>query len=253
MKTFRLAAMVLLALFASVALVSCEIDKKGGNDDPAPNGGSDNKGKLLTKIIGTEPSGLEGESYTFVYDEKGRVIECVEAYTYEGGTDVTNYNFIWGDDAVMVTSDDSRMNYTLNLENGLVQSCSDGSTFSYNKSGRFAQGKDEWCTISTIWDGDKLASISEDGNLDRTFTYQSTCKKGYFPFIPMMIDFNCYMLFMAHPEIAGMRTSQLPKTIVSKSQYEDETMTLDYEFDKDGYISKLKLLEFNVTYTLTWK
>ena len=59
-------------------------------------------------------------------------------------------------------------------------------------------------------------------------------------------------LFIAHPEIAGMRTNQLPDTYTS----DDDEISLSYEYDKEGYISKIKLENADGdtdTYTLTWK
>ena len=59
------------------------------------------------------------------------------------------------------------------------------------------------------------------------------------------------VLFMAHPEIAGMRTNQLPNTYSPG----DEEFSLTYEYDKEGYISKIKTKDSygSATYTLTWK
>ena len=56
-----------------------------------------------------------------------------------------------------------------------------------------------------------------------------------------------------------MRTNQLPSSITwTYNDYyngtESETTTLTYEFDKDGYISKIKAPgEETFTYTLTWE
>ena len=61
-----------------------------------------------------------------------------------------------------------------------------------------------------------------------------------------------YELFMAHPEIVGIRTNQLPNTYSP----DDEEFSLTYEYDKEGYISKIKMKNEDgdsETYTLTWK
>ena len=42
---------------------------------------------------------------------------------------------------------------------------------------------------------------------------------------------------MAHPELFGLRTKQLPAT-ASGGVY-SQTLTFEYEFDKEGYISRI--------------
>ena len=62
-------------------------------------------------------------------------------------------------------------------------------------------------------------------------------------------------LFMAHPEIAGIRTTQLPVSTVEIERSTNK-YTYTYEFDKDDYISKMikKGSDGSLwTYTLTWK
>ena len=82
-----------------------------------------------------------------------------------------------------------------------------------------------------------------------------------------MIDTGeCPLLFMAHPEIAGMRTTQLPTSITwthtddYSGKTDSETSTMEYEFDKEGYISKIIGKETDsdgstdtYIYTLTWQ
>ena len=60
---------------------------------------------------------------------------------------------------------------------------------------------------------------------------------------------------MAQPQIAGMRTTQLPSSITWVDRYETDASTITYEFDNEGYISRLNIKEGSNTYTftLTWK
>ncbi|MBR5454664.1 MAG: hypothetical protein IKV60_02595, partial [Rikenellaceae bacterium] len=85
-----------------------------------------------------------------------------------------------------------------------------------------------------------------------SLTYSGeTCKKGYMPLIPYMVDFGCDALFMAHPEIVGMRTQQLPATYKTKNG----TISFAYTYDKEGYVTKiaLKLGNETMSYTFTWE
>ena len=129
-----------------------------------------------------------------------------------------------------------------------------GDTFSYNSSNKFAKGIYEYdYVVTAIWDGDKLVSISRGEADDVTLKYGNSCQKGYFPLIATMIQDNpefC-LLFMAHPEIAGIRTSQLPTSVTITDDYSTDHSTITYEFDKEGYISKIKTS--SSTHTLTWK
>ena len=262
MKTFRFIGMALFAILMCVNFASCS----SSDDDPTEGpeeGDVVVSGKKLTKITGTYDG--EVETYSFNYDNNGRVIKA----EYKEDNYTETYQFIWGDDAIRVswtyTGSTSNYSCTLSLKNGLVQHEDYGEalkgTFSYNSSNklaRFTDGED-W-TVSTIWDGDKLVSISNE-DADATLTYENkSCKKGYFPFLASMIEpGESYILYMAHPEIAGMRTNQLPTNLTWTDNYGSETSTFTYEFDKEGYISKIVGEEtFNgstetYTYTLTWE
>lgn len=260
MKTFRFIGAAILAVVMCVNFTSCGEDPFGngggdgnGDGDIIENGGSISK--KLTKII-TEDDG----DYIFEYDNEGHLATATHIYTYDNGvdfeTETSVYEFVWGDDAIRVKKGDYQ-NYTLTLSNGLVQS-GDDKTYSYNNSNRFVKGVSEYSTTTVIWNGDKMVNFEEKDNDEQygenwevSLTYGETCKKGYMPMIPYFIDFGCEVLFMAHPEIVGMRTNQLPITYKT----EDGTISMTYTLDKEGYVSEMaaKLGSKSVTYKFTWE
>lgn len=267
MKTFRLIGAALLAVLMCANFASCSKDDDakntdvGGNDEGGNQEVTVNEKKLVKMAI-------NDETYTFSYDDEGRLCSATEIDIYGNTTDKYEYQFIWGDDAVVVKYErtggygsDYTETYTLTLKNGLVRSSEYGNaTIYYNSSNRFIRSEEvtDGINIDAIWDKDKFVSVERYFRNDSfteyeaSLTYGETCKKGYFPLIPEMIDFDCNILFMAHPEIAGMRTNQLPNTYSP----DDEEFSLTYEYDKEGYISKIKMKNEDgdsETYTLTWK
>ena len=261
MKTFRFIGMALFAVLMCVNFASCSSSDDDPTEEPE-EGGVVVSGKKLAKIVGT--SEFETLTLTFNYDNKGRLIEAIETEKEDNEEDVVNYLFTWGDDAIKVSEKRSWSNntrtYTLSLTNGLVRECSEGETYIYNQSKRLVKLSNKHWTTSAIWDGDKLVSIS-DSDGDATLTYEKSCKKGYSPFTGIMTfrEYNCEPLWMAHPEIAGLLTTQLPATLTWHGQWGDTT-TFAYEFDKEGYISKIVGKETEsdgstetYTYTLTWQ
>ncbi len=259
--------MALAAILLCVNFTSCSKDDDPTTDEPQ-GGGSAVSSKKIVKIVGTGTS-EEGsysdsfsETYTFNYDSQGRLVQAGFNEEYNGGKRTENYQFVWGDDAIKVKCiDGSGSSLTFNLNDQLVRNSDDGDSFLYNSSNRFAKGiYGSNYVVTATWDGDKIVSISRSENgykEDLTFKYGNSCKKGYFPLIAMTIQDNrefC-LLFMAHPEIAGMRTSQLPTSSTVTEDNLGETETITYEFDKEGYISKIKTKDSygSATYTLTWK
>lgn len=262
MKTFRLISAALLAVLMCANFASCSKDDDGANTDV---GGNDEGGnqevtvseKKLVKMASNE------ETYTFSYDDEGRLSSATD--TDDDG-DKYSYKFIWGDDAVVVKYEyEAASGYTngktytetYTLKDGLVQdwmSDNYSGTYSYNSSNRLIKAEFTHhlgYTVYAVWDKDKLVSVNTNDGYKAILTYGETCKKGYFPLISDVIGLGD-VLFMAHPEIAGMRTNQLPNTY---SPY-DEEISMTYEYDKEGYISKIKMKNEDGdsdTYTLTWK
>ncbi len=276
MKTFRLISAALLAVLMCANFASCSKDDDGANTD---GGGNDEGGnqevtvseKKLVKMVGTlsydSDTYTYNYNYTFSYDNEGRLSSAID--TDDDG-DKDSYKFIWGDDAVVVKCEhtggygsDYTDTYTYTLKDGLVQSYvdddNDTGTYSYNSSNSLikAEFTSKGYTINAVWNKDKLVSVRHSyanygSGTPSILTYgETTCKKGYFPLISDIIGWED-MLFIAHPEIAGMRTNQLPNTYSP----EDEEFSLTYEYDKEGYISKIKMKNEDgdsETYTLTWK
>ena len=266
MKTFRLIGAALLAVLMCANFASCSTDDDAANTDV---GGNDEGGnqevtvseKKLVKMVSNE------ETYTFSYDDEGRLSSAIETdddgdYGYK-----YSYKIVWGDDAVVVKYEyETASGYnngktyteTYTLKDGLVQdwmSDNHSGIYSYNSSNRLIKAEFTHhlgYTVNAVWDKDKLVSVKPDDSYGAILTYGETCKKGYFPLISDIIELGD-VLFMAHPEIAGMRTNQLPNTY---SYEDDEDFSLTYEYDKEGYISKIKMKNEDgesETYTLTWK
>ena len=250
MKTFRMIGMALMAVLACVNLTSCEKDE----DLTKGEDGIVTSGKRLVKMV----EAWEGESdlvYTFTYDEKGRLIEAA--------LDDFVDKFTWSDNKIVCTVNNDYTR-TLILENGFVQTVNPYSAvYTYNSSNRLIDVEDiDGYGISATWDNDKLVSVTDYGvsHTEKggyTLTYATSCKKGYSPYIALVMEgmSACPTLFMAHPELAGIRTTQLPANSTYKDNGTSFTDTYTYELDKDGYISKIHLQqgEYKGTTTLTWE
>lgn len=252
MKTFRMIGIALMTVLMCVNFAACSSDDDP-TEEPEEEGGIVVSEKKLAKIAGKSEDGTEFEEYTFIYDSKGRLVEGKEVIEHTEGWGGINQNtYIWGDNAIRVTND-----YILSLNNGLIQNGGSQDFYTYNKSNRLIIYETSGEATTAIWDNDKLVSISDVDGWDITVTYEKSCKKGYFPFVVTMMDLDDFLLFMAHPEIVGMRTSQLPANIIETSRrHVITTYTYTYEFDKEGYISKMikKGSDGSLwTYTLTWK
>ena len=82
---------------------------------------------------------------------------------------------------------------------------------------------------------------------------------GYNPFIPFqLIDEERYFLFIVHPEIAGMRSTQIPISFLDQDVSSGMAQgTYSHKLDSDGYITefrkKYKNNRTEYIYTMTWE
>ena len=250
MKTFRFIGMALFAVLMCVNLASCS----SSDDDPTEEGGVVVSGKKIAKIVRVINDEYV-QIFSYSYDKKGRLAQKIITNGVDDPTP-TIKEFIWGDDVVKVISGTSTDTYI--IENGRVRYCDDGF-YSYNKSNRFIyfEEKSEYPDIiSAIWEDDKMVLFSDQDRDNVKLTYEKSCAKGYFPIILVMPDFDLDLM-ITHPDLFGMRTVQLPAKRIETNRNNIETYSYTYEFDKEGYISKMTIKgnEDNSlwTYDLTWK
>lgn len=259
METFKIFKNIGIVLFATLMCInftSCNND-----NDPTKN---TTKGKKLTKMVDEDD---EEDTFLFTYDEKGRLIET-KGINNDNGKAWVYCSYTWKDntiDIVEITPSGYVCNYIWDIENGLVKNINgdENATLSYNNSKKLIFYEDEWDTTSFIWEEDKLSSFyTKGGNSfkwNEAFAYDNIpCKKDCFH--PFLLRLNKehwieeYFLPFAHPELLGMQTTKLPTKLTSL--IDNDFQTYKYEFDKNGYVSKIIITDDygdTETYTLTWE
>ena len=170
-------------------------------------------------------------------------------------TSTDTYKFTWGDEAIVavIQSESSRHSgidtetYTLTIEDGLVkqEAADDYSvTYSYNSSNRLQNavksGSNYESSYFVIWEKNKLLSISNE-HLTTTFTDWTQCNAGYSPILAIKgYEGDIDALVMAHPEIFGIRTKQLPR----KEEWFNVNGIFPYTYElKDGIPILIQLFE----------
>lgn len=241
MKKIRMFGMAMLVVLMGVSFISC--------------GNQDNEKKLV-RIVADESDTL----YTFKYDDTGKLIESRSLAQFVLSPAILTSELIWNDDVILAanhftTIDPYTQGMELNdttkyvLENNLIKYIED-FPLTYDESGRLV---DFVYICSLIWDSDKLVEVeAEFGDESIEYVYsKKTCRKGYNPAV-LMFGFGIILgdevLHIAHPELYGMMTSQLIESITSS----EGILTLEYEFDREGYISKIFCTSEDITQTLTF-
>lgn len=256
MKTIKIIGMLVMAALIGVNFTSCS------NNNAKTQVIEKKLVKLTTEHMGKNINA--SLSKTFSYDTDGRLNEATISTVLQSSDTVTHtYKYVWNTDSINVTeeirlsshptSELRPLKYTMNISDGLVRALmyekdpTDNITYNYDASNRLQHTNDGSININNEWENDKLISITrrkfETGEFITTFTYgESRPIKGYLPLVSNDITVT-NPLFIAHPELGGMKTS---KTFVSKTiKFADKpdmagnTSLFEYELDKDGYISKI--------------
>lgn len=240
----------LLAVLVCVNFTSCGDDDDNPMENPNPDVVVPG-GKKLVKMVSDEET-------RFYYDSEGRLIQTKNNWTEETGNGCETCDIFWEGDNVTVnvtqTLSDGYSNefsYTFVLNDGLVQSCYrnnyDYDYFNYTyyyDSDKLVKQENAYMDCNIEWNGDKIVQISDNEETIK-FTYGSTCKNGYFPFFVEYLTEEGFFdnIFQAQPQLLGMQTKQLPTSITTISGQdgviETSNMSLTYEFDAEGYISKI--------------
>lgn len=264
MRTFRLIGMALIAMLMCVNFTACSSDDEIIKDDD----GVVTNEKKLVEIKMTNNS--EIITWDFSYGTKGKLasITCTEKYEYETDIDITN--IIWGDNTVMESENGESITYSIN--DGLIRSGSESGgrdySFAYNSSKQlttYQYSNERYSNSRTlIWENGKVTKMTYEKDEPSTITYGNQTCKGFFPLMVLMVE-DDFKLMLAHPELVGMRTTQLPTQINSKDDYYETTEKYTYTLNKDRYVESCtmiyteKRLDTNETdtstdiYTFKWE
>lgn len=271
MKTYGVLKMTLMALLLGVVFAACS---KTDIDEPQATE------KKLVKMTGEMRSTNmnANTSKTFSYDTKGRLKEATATTVLPDNTLTHIYTYVWNTYSINVieaassskypSSQPEQYKYTMHLSNGLVRGLTyeeyptDNVSYNYDSSNRINYSSDGYNNIYNVWDNDKLVSITQKSGSDEsiyTFTYgESHTINGYMPLIPN--EFSIDPLFVAHPELGGMKSSQIYVSSTNTwtgTPHLTNTFHYEYEFDNEGYISKItsvnKIYSSEYTYTFTWE
>ncbi len=241
---------LVLAVLVCTGFVACSSDD---DETTNPNGGVIG-GKKITMLVHEQ----EDLTLTFDYDSEGKLVMASE--------NDRKLNYTWSDDAIDYTINWGKLR-SYELKNNLVQKdmANDGSDyFYYNSARQLKKWSPDGDLISLTWDGDKLTSVTsydEDNSLEakQTITYGGCCNAGYNPLIVDIVCEGSDIIAYAHPELFGLRSTQLPSSITTESDevwIETGTRNYEYEFDEAGYITKIvgKVeSEIVETWTITWE
>lgn len=244
MKTFRMIGIALIAVLISVNFTSCS----GNDDDPSNDeGGNIAVSKKLVEIKAVEESGEE-KGFDFTYNHDGNVLTA----NYFRNDGISNYfdnsTFTWGDNTVIESVKNSSHiadTYTYKFTNGLISSNNDYS-YAYDSSNRLTSctsilSTNRYSEVFYTWSNDKLTKISISDNYigEKTIeiTYSGKKCKGYFTFIEEDFIVGNGNLVHAHPELYGLKITELPSKITIKDYYDTKIIELSYTLDKEGYIT----------------
>ena len=259
MKTLRLLGMALVGVVMCGYFTSCSSDDDGDNGDtPVKNDdGIVTNQKKLIEMKETDED--DTNTFSFSYDSKGRLISVVEKDYDSSNSDIINIT--WGENSVTENEDGESIAYSLTdgLARTGVETNGRNYSFAYNSSKQlttYQYGDKYYSRTRTLtWENGKVIKIAYDKDISE-FTYGSQTCKGYFPLMATMVE-DDFKVMIAHPELVGMRATQLPEQSYYKEGDYETTSKFAYKLDKDGYLDSCtenyteKNVSSGTTYTYT--
>lgn len=258
MKTFRMIGMALFAVLMCVNFAACS-----SSDDDEPEvdneSGVVTNGKKLIEIKEVDDDGWF-DVYSLSYDSKGRLISIVGKESDSNSNDIIS--FTWGENTIIESYGTESITYSLtdNLIRKVKETDGCNSTFAYNSSKQLTDDTHthsygETSSQTYSWQGGKLVGMTYNDEYDNekvTITYGNKTCKGFFPLAGFLVE-DDYRLLLAHPELVGLRFTNLPSKIETKGEDYSYTETCSYTFDDDGYLESMTVEEVEVysgeTYT----
>lgn len=264
MKTFRMIGIAMLAVIMCVNFTACSED-----DDNSPTNHPTNANKLGSVMIyDIENNKKElNDIIKFEYDKNGNVVKVYEQYGNNSDEiDITEY--IW-DSNKSITSyweNDEYIKYTL-TNNQITDILSheyvwyvwmeereldeDFYRCTYDKDGNLIEilfkdnEEDDYELVNEqTWNNGQL-SMAKDYDYERVITlhYDNQTCKNFFPLLADYIannEFSDDYIFMAQPELLGVRTSKLPSKIIDGSCI----ISFDYELNAYGNVTSCTVNKF---------
>lgn len=254
MKTLRLFGMAIVAVMLAMPATSCDDDDDDDNTqtETTEDGIVTGQKKLVKIVEYYENSyGEAGLDTTILrYDSKGRLIRGEgDDYKPEGAGFVYDHAYLqtytWTENSIAYhyNEDGYTGDYTFVLSDNLVMEKAGGSytvTYQYDSDKRIAleSEKDGSYTDEYYysWDDDKLVRIYRLGAYDNELHYGGKTCKGYNPWLADWVS----SLAVAHPELFGCRTNQLPDYQIRRYEDgEEKRQEFSYTFYKDGYLESV--------------
>ncbi len=255
--------MAFLAVALSVNFSAC-------SDDDEDGGSSNNSGKKLSTIV-------NGNTFQYLlYDNQGRLTQAVTNM-------LSGYNFEYKKDSIICTNENGLPSnvYLLNSDGNIIASVSYG--YSWSQSTGYQLIQSSISTSTYTYDANKqLTKIIErasdgtytteltwsDGCIVQVVTYTTTYSTTYtytYNSTPSSRGITYYkgyvMYVLGYPELwlanAGY-FGKLPAYLISEihtvsgSGYEEIHEIITYEYDDDGYVSKLTN-SWDGSLTLSWE
>lgn len=237
MKTFRFIGMTLFTVLMCVNFASCSKEDLPGYELTTGE-------KKLTRIE-AKGGGYNSSVWDFIYDSEGKLHEVT--YTKNGKL-IRKSKYVWSNNTIRRVNEDYETKYT--LQNGLIQGW---STQSYKIIYRDTRQPKEFANRTFLWnDNNGLIRVSDElyntsGNKiydSRSFFYNEngrTCK-GFNSMVPIelaafaAVTGDIEDLFVVHPELVGMRTTQLPTRYMDSDINGNSQGNISYRFDSEGYV-----------------
>ena len=204
---------------------------------------------------------------TFSYDSKGKLISVVEK-DYSNESYITNIT--WGKNIVKESFNSGNDAITYSIIDGLARTGLEPNgnsySFAYNSSKQlttyqYGEKEDDMTTRTLTWENGKVTKIAYDKEISEITYGNQTCK-GYFPLTVLMVE-DDFTAMLAHPELVGMRTTQLPSQINSKEGNVEYKEEYTYKLDKAGYVESCTVKEtyirnegtetYTTNYTFKWE
>lgn len=255
MKTLRFFGVCLLASLLCVNFSAC-----GGEDTPEPenpgnnpsnptvgpgNGSSSNE-KRLVKMEYIDD--YKTETFSFEYDEQGRVITAIEEEENDSyGFSININRLTWKGNTLIYNEDGDDDNIVFTLKNGRIVSerydyeDEDNTQYEYDNDKRLVKIVHKEATRTLSWTYGKIAKWSKNYNSPydedyyKEIIYSNQTCKGFFPEFGSLAE-DDYIFNMAQPELFGLKSNYLPSSIIRKDNDKTTKYDYTYTFDEEGYI-----------------